>query len=185
VRGSGGGDNAKKNQGKHVNPALCATAGAAVRGWWPLLLVAALTACGGGGGGGGPATATSVATATTAALSITGFTPSAGGVGSTITVAGAGSRPAVGQPASVATTFTVVSDGQLQLTVPQGAQTGRIELTVPGRSVLSSTDFIVNAVPQLASLSPTSVLPGARVTLTGSNLDRVAEVRVNTAVLRS
>jgi hypothetical protein len=165
--------------------AVCATAGAAVRGWWPLLLAAALTACGGGGGGGGgTATATSVTTATTAALSITGFTPSAGGVGSTITVAGAGFTGLQSASlASVATTFTVVSDGQLQLIVPQGAQTGRIELTVPGRSVLSSADFIVNLVPQLTSLSPTSVLPGARVTLTGSNLDRVAEVRVNTAVL--
>ncbi|MGZ8272812.1 MAG: IPT/TIG domain-containing protein [Burkholderiaceae bacterium] len=150
----------------------------------PLVIVGVLAACGGGGGGGGPATATSVAPAGIASLAITGFTPSAGGAGSTISVSGAGFAGL--QAASIGSavaTFTVVSDGQLQLVVPQGAQTGRIELTASGRTVLSSTDFAVSAIPQLTSLSPTSVLPGARVTLNGFNLDRVNQVRVNTTVL--
>jgi hypothetical protein len=149
------------------------------------VFVGVLAACGGGGGGGGTATATSVApAAATASLAIVSFTPAAGGVGSTITVAGAGFTGLQSASlASVAATFTVVSDGQLQLVVPPGAQSGRIELTAAGRSVLSSADFTVNFIPQLSSLSPTAVLPGARVTLNGSNLDRVTQVRVNATTL--
>ena len=165
--------------------ALWGIAGAVVTRGWPLVFVGMMAACGGGGGGGGgTATATSVAPAAVTPLSITNFTPTGGGAGSTITVAGAGFTGL--QSASVGSlpaTFTVVSDGQLQLVVPQGAQTGRIELTAPGRSVLSSTDFTVTSIPQVTSLSPTSVLPGGRVTLNGSSLDRVTQVRVNSVVL--
>lgn len=164
--------------------ALSGIAGTSLKRWWPLVFVGMLAACGGGGGGGGGATATSVAPAATASLGIAGFTPSAGGAGSVITVSGAGfTGLQAASLGSVAATFTVVSDGQLQLVVPQGAQTGRIELTASGRTVLSSTEFTVSFVPQLTSLSPTSVLQGGRVTLNGSNLDRVTQVRVNTAVL--
>jgi trimeric autotransporter adhesin len=160
------------------------TAGAALRRWWPLVLAGTLAACGGGGGG-GPATATSVVpTAATASLAIVSFSPAAGGVGSTITVSGAGFTGLQSASlASVPATFTVASDGQLQLVVPSGAQTGRIELTAAGRTVLSSADFTVNFIPLLSSLAPTSVLPGARVTLNGSNLDRVTQVRVNATTL--
>ncbi|MGB2817248.1 MAG: IPT/TIG domain-containing protein [Burkholderiaceae bacterium] len=164
--------------------ALWGIAGAAVKHGSALVLVGLVAACGGGGGGGGAATATSVAPATVTPLTITTFTPTTGAAGSTITVAGAGFTGLQSATlGSVAAPFTVVSDAQLQLVVPPGAQTGRIELTAPGRSVLSSTDFTVSTVPQLTSLSPASVLPGARVTLNGSNLDRVTQVRVNTVVL--
>jgi hypothetical protein len=164
--------------------ALYGSAGAAFRRWSPLVFAGLLAACGGGGGGGAPATATSVTPTATVSLAITGFTPVTGGIGSTITVSGAGfSGLQSASLASIPATFTVVSDGQLQLIVPQGAQTGRIELNASGRTVLSSTDFTVNFIPQLTSLSPASVLPGGRVTLNGSNLDRVTEVRVNATVL--
>ena len=162
--------------------ALGGNAGAAVRRWLPLVFVATLAACGGGGGGG--TTATNVAPPAATTLTITGFTPSTGGIGATITVAGAGfTGLQAASLGAVAAPYTVVSDVQLQLVVPQGAQTGRIELTAPGRSVLSATDFTVSAIPQLTSLAPASVLPGARVTLNGSSLDLVTQVRVNTTVL--
>jgi hypothetical protein len=161
----------------------CGITGAALRRWLPLVVVATLAACGGGGGGGGT-TATNVAPPTAAPLTITGFAPSAGEVGATITVAGAGftglQSASIG---SVAATFTVLSDVQVQLAVPPAARSGRIELTAQGRTVLSATDFTVSAIPQLVSLSPTTALPGARVTLNGSNLDRVTQVRVNAVVL--
>ncbi|MGE5160854.1 MAG: IPT/TIG domain-containing protein, partial [Betaproteobacteria bacterium] len=113
-----------------------------------------------------------------------GFAPTAGGAGTTITVTGAGfTGLQSARIGSTAASFTVASDTQLALVVPAGAQTGRIELAAAGRSVLSAVDFTVSGVPQVTALSPTSVLPGGRVTLTGSSLDRVAQVRVNVTVL--
>lgn len=145
-----------------------------------LLVLAGLAACGGGGGGGGGTTASNVAPPAASTLAISGFTPPSGGAGATITVSGAGfTGVQSARIGAVAATFSVASDTQIQLTVPAGAQSGRIELSAAGRSVLSATDFTVSGVPQVVSVSPTSVLPGGRVTLTGSSLDRVSQVRVN------
>ena len=139
----------------------------------------------GGGGGGGESPASSVAPPpASATLAIAAFTPASGGVGSVVSVTGSGFTGLQdARVGSIDAAFTVVSDTQLQLTVPAGAQTGRIELTAPGRSVLSGTDFTIVLVPQLTSISPSSVLPGARVTLNGFNLDRVTRVRLNAMVL--
>ena len=147
--------------------------------------VATLAACGGGGGDGGGTAASSVAPPPApSTLAIAGFVPTAGGAGTTITVTGAGfTGLQSARIGSTAASFTVASDTQLALVVPAGAQTGRIELTAAGRTVLSVLDFTVSGVPQVTSLSPTSVLPGGRVTLSGSSLDRVAQVRVNSTVL--
>ena len=146
--------------------------------------VATLAACGGGGDSGGT-TASSVAPPPAPpTLAIAGFVPTAGGAGTTITVTGAGFTGL--QSARIGSTtapFTVASDTQLALVVPAGAQTGRIELATAGRTVLSALDFTVSGVPQVASLSPALVVQGGRVTLTGANLDRVAQVRLNSTVL--
>ena len=152
--------------------------------------LAALAACGGGGDGGG-STASNVmppaapsTPAAPSALSIAGFVPTAGDAGTTVTVTGTGfTGLQSARIGSTAASFQVASDTQVALVVPAGAQTGRIELAATGRTVLSALDFTVRGVPQLASLAPTAVLPGGRVTLSGSNLDRVAQVRVNSTVL--
>jgi len=146
--------------------------------------VATLAACGGGGGDGGGTAASSVAPPAPSTLAIAGFVPTAGGAGTTITVTGAGfAGLQSARIGATAASFTVASDTQLALVVPAGAQTGRIELAAAGRTVLSALDFTVSGVPQVASLSPALVLPGGRVTLAGSSLDRVAQVRVNSTVL--
>jgi hypothetical protein len=149
--------------------------------------VATLAACGGGGGGGdgGGTAASGVAPpAATSTLAIAGFAPTVGAAGTTITVTGAGfAALQSARIGSTAASFTVASDTRLALVVPAGAQTGRIELTAAGRTVLSALDFTVSGVPQVTSLSPTSVLSGGRVTLSGSSLDRVAQVRVNSTLL--
>jgi len=161
--------------------ALCERSRAVLARLLTFVLAGVLTAC--GGGGGGDTTATNLA-ASSASLTITAFTPASGGTGSTITVTGVGfSALQSVKLGAITATFTVASDTQLQLTVPQGAQTGRIELSAAGRSVLSATDFTVSGVPLLLSLSPASVLPGGRVTLNGSSLDRVTQVRLNSTVL--
>ena len=120
----------------------------------------------------------------TSDLSIATFSPTTGGAGAAVNVTGAGFTALQSvRVGSAAAPFTVQSDTQLQLTVPAGAQTGRIELAAPGRTVLSANDFTVSLVPTLTSVSPSTVLPGARVTLNGTNLDRVTQVRINSTVL--
>ncbi len=155
---------------------------------WPVIAgVAMLAACGGGGDGGGTSASSVAPPAPPVAasmLAIAGFVPGVGGAGTTISVTGAGfTGLQSARIGSVAAPFTVASDTQLALIVPPGAQTGRIEVTAAGRTVLSTSDFTVPGVPQVTSLSPTSVLPGGRVTMSGSNLDRVGQVRVNSTVL--
>ena len=158
----------------------------------PLLFATALAAC----GGGGSSTATNVvappappagpttSSPSVSTLSIAGFAPASGPVDSTVTVTGAGfTAVQTVKLGSLAASFTALSDTQLRFVVPAGAQSGTIELTAPGHTVLSASAFTVSSVPQLASLSPTSVLAGGRVTLSGSNLDRVTQVRVNATTL--
>lgn len=152
----------------------------------PVVIVAvALAACGGGGDSGGATTASNVTPvqAPATALSISTFSPASGPIGSSITVTGSGfSGVQSARLGSLAAEFTVASDTQLRLVVPANAQSGRIELAGGGRSVLSAGDFTVGWIPEVASLAPSSVLPNGRVALSGSNLDRVAQVRVNATV---
>ncbi|MCU0770083.1 MAG: hypothetical protein MUD07_12360 [Burkholderiaceae bacterium] len=79
--------------------------------------------------------------------------------------------------------FRVVSDGALEVTVPAAARSGRIELSASGRVVLSATDYTVMAIPAVTSVAPTTLLPPGRLTLGGTNLDRVSEVRLNALAL--
>jgi len=149
-----------------------------------LVAVVALAGCGGGGDDKATSTnpsGTSTPTTPPAAppISISGFKPTSGSVGATVTVTGAGFNGVQAvRLGSVAATFKVNSDTQLQFTVPVGATGSRIELAATGRTVLSATDFIVRSAPQVTRVSPASVPPGGRVTLSGSNLDRVTQVRV-------
>jgi len=179
----------KERQGNTVEiresrPRKGAAAAVAARlaGLLVVALGATLAACGGGGGGGSPAN--SVVAPATAPLAITGFAPTSGGGGAVVTVTGSGFNGLqAARLGSTSASYTVASDGQLQLIVPAGAQSGRIELTASGRTVLSATDFTVSDAPQVVSVSPTAVSPGGRVTLNGTSLDRVTQVRVNATVL--
>ena len=59
----------------------------------------------------------------------------------------------------------------------------RIELSGLGRTALSAGDFTVTAIPVVTAVTPTSVLAAGRITLTGTGLDLVREVRLNSTVL--
>lgn len=146
-----------------------------------LALSAALTGCGGGGGGG---SSTPAAAVSPASLTITSFSPASGGSGTAIAVIGTGfTGLQSAKVGSVDAAFSVASDVQVRVTVPAGAQTGRIELSGLGRTTLSAGNFTVTAIPVVTAVSPTSVLAGGRVTLTGTGLDLVREVRLNATVL--
>jgi hypothetical protein len=148
-----------------------------------------LGACGGGGDspavapaaqGPSPVSTSSAAHETT----ITGFAPTSGAPGSVVSVSGSGlSGVTSTRLGSAAATFRVLSDAELEITVPPGASTGRIELNAAGRVVLSVTDFTVLAIPVVSSVTPTTVVPPARITLNGTALDNVREVRLNSMTL--
>ncbi len=159
---------------------------------WQLLgacvAAALLSACGGGDSAPsttaaqvspGPVTAPSAAS-----VAITGFAPTAGAPGSVVNVSGASlSAVTSARVGGVDATFRALSDTALELTVPASARSGRIELNAAGRVLLSETDFTVMSVPAVTSVTPTTLLPPGRITLAGSALDLVREVRLNTLVL--
>ncbi|MFQ3590740.1 MAG: IPT/TIG domain-containing protein, partial [Chloracidobacterium sp.] len=120
---------------------------------------------------------------TFSSLTITGFTPTSGPVGTLVTITGTGfdhpitggygrSKESSGLAVffnGVAATFTVVSDSQIDATVPPGATTGRITVERDGDVATSATDFVVILPPVISSFTPPSGPVGTVVTIFGSN----------------
>lgn len=147
-----------------------------------------LTACGGGDNSPStPAAQLSPASATTpsaASVVITGFAPTAGAPGSVVNVSGASLTAVTStRVGGVDASFRAVSDAAIEVTVPASARTGRIELNAAGRVLLSEIDFTVMSVPAVTSATPTTLLPPGRITLAGTSLDLVREVRLGALVL--
>jgi hypothetical protein len=76
---------------------------------------------------------------------ITSFSPTAGPVGTVVTVTGTGftGATAVRFGSTTASTFMVISDTQIRATVPVGARTAKIEVVTPGGSATSMGKFTV------------------------------------------
>ena len=159
---------------------------------WRLLGVcvaaAVLSAC--GGGDSTPSTTAAqvspvpVTAPSAASAAISGFAPTAGAPGSVVNVSGASlSAVTSARVGGVDATFRALSDTALEVTVPASARTGRIELNAAGRVLLSETDFTVMSIPAVTSVTPTTLLPPGRITLAGTGLDLVREVRLNALVL--
>ena len=116
----------------------------------------------------------------TSGLSISGFTPSSGAVGTSITILGSGfsATPANNsvQFNGVAATVTAADTGSLAVTVPTGATTGRISVTVGAATATSAQDFtvVIPGAPTIASFSPASGAAGTTVAVTGTNFDIAA-----------
>jgi uncharacterized repeat protein (TIGR03803 family)/YD repeat-containing protein len=106
-------------------------------------------------------------------FAITDFTPKAALVGSSVTITGTGfSNPSVafnGIPATV-TNSTATS---ITATVPAGAVTGPLTVTVGGQSQTAGTftAVTVTVAPTLTTYSLPTAQPGDTITLTGSNFD--------------
>ncbi len=102
--------------------------------------------------------------------SITTLAPSTGTAGTSATITGAnfgssqgsGSVTFAGSPATV----TSWSDTVIAATVPVSAGTGSVVVTANGAS---SNGLTFTTIPSITSLTPSSAVLGAQVTITGSN----------------
>lgn len=117
-----------------------------------------------------------------AAPTITSFSPQSGPVGTAVTINGTNFTGATQLKFKNRTaSFTVDSDVKITATVPAMAQTGKISVTTPDGTALSATSFVVTATaaPTITTFSPTSGLPGAAVTINGTNFDGATSVTFN------
>jgi YD repeat-containing protein len=114
---------------------------------------------------------------TVTGLAIFNFTPQQGAVGDVVIIQGQVFSPT---PAENTVTFngvtaivTAATTTSLSVTVPQGATTGPISVTVAGQTATSGNDFIISQAPIITSISPALVLAGTVVSdtqVTGYNL---------------
>ena len=91
---------------------------------------------------------------------ITTVSPASGLAGATVTITGTNfSTTEINNEVSFGTASATVTDAtatQLIATVPVGATTGKINITVNGKTASSANDFIVLLQPTIASFSPSS-----------------------------
>ncbi|MCL6264996.1 IPT/TIG domain-containing protein [Flagellimonas myxillae] len=69
---------------------------------------------------------------------------------------------------------TASSDVQIDATVPMGATTGQIEVSIGGQFVTSAENFIVIPPPVIETIEPMQGTPGTEVTITGSGFSHGA-----------
>lgn len=95
--------------------------------------------------------------------------PTAGVVGSSVTIAGSGLDTVTAvQFNGSSAPFTIDSSQQVTATVPYGATSGPVTLTALGGTLTASTPFTVQ--PHIDGFSPGSASIGTTVTITGSAL---------------
>jgi YD repeat-containing protein len=113
-------------------------------------------------------------------VSIIGFSPTTGPIGTTVTISGTGFSTTASQDTvqfnGVAATVTSATATQIITSVPSGANTGAIGVTAPGGSANSGSSFTVTSsvgLPQIASFTPSIATALTSIAITGSNFDPV------------
>jgi hypothetical protein len=114
---------------------------------------------------------------------IAALTPATGPENTSVTIDGVGftGATAVSFGGVPATLFTVDADTQITATVPAGAVSGTVTVTLAAGSVTSATRFTVVPPPTVTAISPTSGLGGTPVTVTGTGFTTATGVTVNGA----
>jgi len=112
---------------------------------------------------------------------IAGFTPATGPAGASVTITGLNFTTATAVKFGTAVAqFTYVSDSQIVAIVPATASTGAISVTTSKGTTTSGTKlFTVIKAPTIISFSPLSGAVGTLVTVNGTNLATVTEVKFN------
>ncbi len=107
---------------------------------------------------------------------VSSISPASGPVGTLVTVNGTGltqtTKVTIGT--ILATSFTVVSDSKVTVTVPTGAKTGKVAVTTTGGTVNSASSFSVT--PTISSFTPASGPVGTIVTIMGTGLTQTTKV---------
>src|SRR5882672_10139426 len=115
--------------------------------------------------------------------SFTGFSPTSGPVGTSVTINGAnfGGASAVQFNGTAANPFFVNGTGtQIMADVPAGATDGPISVTTPGGTASTSGSFnVTSAAPFINGFLPHSGAVGATVHVYGGNFTGATAVRFN------
>ncbi len=133
--------------------------------------------------------------ATPTTLTITGFAPASGPVGTVVSISGTGFHPDEGDSGNeanelevcfndVPAEFEVVSDTQILATVPIGATTGPIKVQRDDEVAISSFPFVVTTAsvptpPTITNFTPPAGPVGTVVNIFGANFTNVLAVRFN------
>ena len=109
---------------------------------------------------------------------ITGIQPTSGPTGTAVTISGSGfaSQTSGNQVAfnGTAASVTDASESELVATVPNGATTGTVRVTVE-QSTATGPSFTVEAsAPGITSIDPDSGIVGREVTISGMNFSPTA-----------
>ncbi len=125
---------------------------------------------------GGTATSSSTFTVKPA---ITSLSPSSGAIGLPVTINGTSLTGATSVKfnSNKTAAFTVVSDIQINTTVPTGATTGNVTVTAPGGTATSP--FTVAPPATITSFTPASGPVATSVTINGTNLTGSTAVSFN------
>lgn len=115
-----------------------------------------------------------------ATATLSGFSPTSGAPGTNISIFGTNFTGAsvVKFNGVAATSIKVVSDTQINTSVPVGALSGPISVTTPGGTITSTTNFIVPP-PTLTTFSPNSGPVGTVVSISGAGLASISGVSFN------
>jgi hypothetical protein len=113
---------------------------------------------------------------------ISSFSPTTGPPGLGVTINGTGFLNAnvAAFNGAAGTDLQIISNNQVQVTVPASAKTGPLTVTDPNGGIATSTsDFTVTTAPKITSFTPTSGRVGTVVTITGSGFTATTAVTFN------
>ena len=118
---------------------------------------------------------------TAAAPTVTSFSPTSGGIGTSVTLTGTNftGATAVKFHGTAASSFSVTNSTTISAVVASGTTTGTITVTTLGGTATSSTSFTFVPAPTITNFSPTSGGVGTSVGLTGTNYTGAAAVKFN------
>ncbi len=113
---------------------------------------------------------------------ISGFSPTSGMTGALVSIIGTNFTGAtsVRFGGLSANLFDVNTDGTLiAVTVPALASSGTISVTTPGGTATSANGFTISApAPTITAFTPTGGIPGAVITISGTNFTGATAVRL-------
>ncbi len=116
---------------------------------------------------------------------VSSFTPTSGPVGTTVTITGSSftATTSVKFNTTLAASFSLISDSEIRVGVPMGANTGKISITNAGGTGASAVDFTVTSpaaeIPLISSFTPTSGPVTTNVTISGSHFTSTNAVKFN------